>query len=69
MQLAKDKIDRAIAGLDADWQASREQAESRSRSEARQLEVEEDSDKDKRADAKPTTVVYEGGNRDGRADD
>ena len=64
MQLAKDKVDRAIAGLDASWQSSSQQGELSDQSKAGQSDWKQDGDKDERA----AEVSYEEGVSDGGRD-
>lgn len=68
MQLAKDKVDRAIAGLDANWQAKREQVEPRGQSGAGKSDSKQDSPQPKRETASPGQVQYESGIADAQPD-
>ncbi len=64
MQLAKDKIDRAIAGLDANWQGDGNHNKPERGSEGRQIGLEQGSEKGEGADANPPEVSYEESNLD-----
>ena len=64
MQLAKDKVDHAIAGLDASWQSRPERMASSGKSMPGQSDGKQDGSKREKEDAYPAEVLYEGGDLD-----